>query len=63
MIERLPVIKYCTAMEKKARNFKLLEGYSAETSGGLLMAINPEDRDLFLSMGAWEIGKVVEGSK
>lgn len=30
-------------MEGKVRNFKLFEGLSAETSGGLLLVVNEND--------------------
>lgn len=47
-------------------NFKLREGYSAETSGGLMICIPAEASAAFIreykaidGKDAWEIGKVV----
>jgi selenide,water dikinase len=54
-------------LEKKARDFKLMEGYSAETSGGLLLILPPENVEAFLkkfketSQFGWHIGEVVRG--
>ncbi len=49
-------------------NFKLLEGYSAETSGGLFVALPKENAEAFCAelqeldgAPAWIIGDVVEG--
>lgn len=39
----MPVYKDCLKIEKVVRNFKLLEGLSAETSGGLLICLPPEN--------------------
>jgi selenide,water dikinase len=54
-------------LEKKARDFKLLEGLSAETSGGLFVILPPENVEPFLkefkktSDFGWHIGEVVAG--
>jgi len=42
-IDTLPVIKYTASLDKKVRNFRLVEGFSAETSGGLLICMNKEN--------------------
>lgn len=39
IIHSLPIIKNCLKLDKKVANFKLIEGKSAETSGGLLLAL------------------------
>ena len=50
--------------------FQLLQGYSAETSGGLLLAINKESAPAFIKdikemedCDAWIIGDVTEGPR
>lgn len=43
LLHSLPCIQGVSAIEGLARNFKLFEGYSAETSGGLLVAFNKQD--------------------
>lgn len=66
-IHTLPLIPKTHAINAKV-NFKLLDGFSAETSGGLLVAL-PEDRarafcdDILKEDGfpAWIIGRVVPG--
>ncbi len=50
-------------------NYKLFEGYAAETSGGLLIALEADKVQSFIQdmrkegLNAWEIGDVVEGNK
>lgn len=66
-IHTLPLIPKTHAINAKV-NFKLLDGYSAETSGGLLVAL-PADRaqafcdDMLKEDGfpAWIVGRVVQG--
>lgn len=43
VLNRFPVIKNLIKIEKKAQDFKLMEGYAAETSGGLLICV-PESK-------------------
>ena len=40
VIHTLPIYKNLIKIEHKVQNFRILEGYAAETSGGLLIAIN-----------------------
>jgi selenide,water dikinase len=52
-------------LAKDAPGFKLLLGFSAETSGGLLVCVPPENADAFIadmaanSGPAWRIGEVI----
>ena len=39
VLNKFPVIKNLMKIEKKTQDFKLMEGYAAETSGGLLICI------------------------
>ncbi|KAH9116670.1 hypothetical protein LEN26_000431 [Aphanomyces euteiches] len=69
-LHTLPIIK--DMLEVNAafnNNWRLPQGFSSETSGGLLVCISPENaeaymRDLFELDGqpAWIVGRVVEGS-
>lgn len=70
VLHTLPVIKGLYKLDKtKARNFKFGEGYSAETSGGLLICLEKEKVDDFLeefrSFGedAYIVGEVVRGNR
>lgn len=67
-ITSLPIIAGVHNLDKQARNFRLVEGYSAETSGGLLIVLPADSVSGFLSefsqlenREAWVIGEVVEG--
>lgn len=42
VIDKLPIIANMLEIEGKARHFKIEEGTSAETSGGLLIGISPD---------------------
>jgi len=64
-INKLPVIKKTDLIEREIMNFKLLDGYSAETSGGLMCFLNEnqvEDfqKELEIKHGekSWVIGEV-----
>lgn len=46
-ITHLPLIDGMHEIEKECFNFKLVEGYSAETSGGLLLMIPKENAEAF----------------
>jgi len=54
---------------EKVFNFKLDQGYSAETSGGLFICIDRNDAKKYvddmhkLGEWAWIIGEVVEGNR
>lgn len=69
-IHTLPIIHKMAYMNDKVVNYKLLEGFTAETSGGLLMMIPPEKVDGYLKefrerqgQDAWIIGEVVKGER
>ena len=73
-IHTLPIFARFTEVckqliEKGGRNFKLLQGLSSETSGGLLVCLSAESADKFVeemrSEGgtAWIVGDVVPGTK
>ena len=64
---RHAVIKGMAAVNSKF-NFQLTQGYSAETSGGLLIMIPADKADGFVKEiseidghPAWIVGRVVEG--
>lgn len=70
VINSLPVIAGVAELDKQVVNFKLIEGYSAETSGGLMIVIGRENVSGFLEeflqiegRSAWIIGEVVEGTR
>jgi selenide,water dikinase len=46
-IHSLPIIDGMEIINREVFNFKLLEGFSAETSGGLLIMVPPEKVDIF----------------
>jgi len=70
VLHTLPIIKGMTGIAKTMGNmFQLLQGYSAETSGGLLMSISAEGAKAFAEeilaiegQPAWVIGTVEAGS-
>ena len=66
IIDSLPVLKDIHQLEtEKVTSYKLFDGYAAETSGGLLVALNKDNVDGFMremheaGLDAWKIGKVV----
>ncbi|KII73470.1 Selenide, water dikinase [Thelohanellus kitauei] len=71
-IHTLPLLKYTKEIAEKCEiDFKLIEGYCAETSGGLLICL-PEDKAKNFcekmmredgSDGAWIIGDVLAGDR
>jgi selenide,water dikinase len=69
IINTLPIIHNMDVINNNVMNFKLLDGYSAETSGGLLIMINKDDAEAFqtdmLKLGewCWIIGEVKEGNR
>lgn len=71
ILHKLPIIAGMLAVDAHMPNvFKLKEGYSAETSGGLMVALPADVADAFIAdieamegCPAWIIGKVVAGSK
>mmetsp|Transcript_23475 Transcript_23475/g.24449 ORF Transcript_23475/g.24449 Transcript_23475/m.24449 type:complete len:295 (+) Transcript_23475:215-1099(+) len=62
----LPLIRNTEEINNKVFNFGLIEGNSAETSGGLLLAVSPEDSHKFIeemianNEDAWIVGSVKE---
>jgi len=44
----LPIFGGATWVNDNILNFKLLEGYSAETSGGLMTMVPPENAEAFM---------------
>jgi hypothetical protein len=48
VIEELPIFKDIYKIEGIARNFRMKEGLSAETSGGLLIGFKEEDAIKFM---------------
>ncbi|CAD8071259.1 unnamed protein product [Paramecium primaurelia] len=63
VIDNLPIIRNLYKLDKKARDFRFLEGFAAETSGGLLLATKDPDsflRDYKKLIGewGWVIGRV-----
>jgi len=70
VLHTLPIVRDMEKIDKKIHDFKLLEGFSAETSGGLLIALPAANAEAFCAEieeidgeKAWVIGDVVEGSK
>jgi len=70
LLETIPVFEGLKKYDKLVRNFKLDQGLSAETSGGLLIVIEQEKADEFLKefelmtgKKAWVCGKVIEGTR
>ena len=67
-ITRLPVLRHADAVDAAVGNlFGLLEGRSAETSGGLLVILPAAAADAFVAdiseldgQPAWVVGEVVE---
>jgi len=70
-LHTLPVIKNMVKVSRAVGNmFQLLQGYSAETSGGLLLAIGRENAEAFIKdikeiegCDAWVIGDVESGPR
>ena len=64
-LHTLPCIKNTSAINEHVFNFRLKAGYSAETSGGLMIALPPENADKFIQelqqldgSPSWIIGNV-----
>jgi selenide,water dikinase len=49
VINRLPIYKGLIKIEKKVINFRFLEGYAAETSGGLLICISQDKKQQLIN--------------
>jgi len=69
VLNKLPVLYKTDIIDKNAFNFKLCDGYSAETSGGLLVVIDEKDSENYLKdllnngQWGWIIGNVKEGER
>jgi len=68
VINRLPIIADMIKLDKTVVNFKLKEGFSAETSGGILMCIAKDKANDFIQeyksltgLDTWIVGEVVRG--
>lgn len=66
VLDRLPIIRDMTTVAKFAPGFKLLDGFSAETSGGLLVSFSEADAARFMqdlsaidNCPSWIVGRVV----
>jgi selenide,water dikinase len=69
-IHSLPIIKNMAKVDTKLKMFKLLDGKSSETSGGLFMILPKDNAEKFCEefekidgKKAWIIGEVVKGEK
>jgi selenide,water dikinase len=71
ILETFPIIEQMKTVDDKLNMFKLMKGFSAETSGGLLMALPSEDAAKSFceeiqridGKPAWIVGRVVAGSR
>lgn len=70
LIDKLPIIKHMDKVADVFKFFHLKEGYSAETSGGLLVLLPEENAQDFIDnieeedgWPAWVIGKVVDANQ
>lgn len=71
VLHSVPIIRGMDAIDGKVHDFRLVQGYSAETSGGLLIALpSKEAAEAFIAEieaidgeKAWIIGDVVAGKK
>eukprot|EP00633_Aureoumbra_lagunensis_P001382 CAMPEP_0197292374 /NCGR_PEP_ID=MMETSP0890-20130614/22759_1 /TAXON_ID=44058 ORGANISM="Aureoumbra lagunensis, Strain CCMP1510" /NCGR_SAMPLE_ID=MMETSP0890 /ASSEMBLY_ACC=CAM_ASM_000533 /LENGTH=232 /DNA_ID=CAMNT_0042766203 /DNA_START=411 /DNA_END=1109 /DNA_ORIENTATION=+ len=70
-LQQLPVFKGMLQIDARNPNlFKLAQGFSAETSGGLLISLPSEEaaqqfcaeKDSFLFGGPWIVGSVIQSS-
>jgi selenide,water dikinase len=63
-LTRLPILANALRVDKQRHDFKLIEGFSAETSGGLLVALPQETATQFAEESkGWIVGRVVKGSR
>lgn len=69
IIRRMPIISKMDVIDDKIFTKKLRNGYSAETSGGLLIVLSKEEAEEFCDLmhkeerWAWIIGEVVKGDR
>ena len=69
VINRIPIIADTLKAQEGVFNFKLVEGHSAETSGGLLCVLPADSykdyiKELEETYGqkSWHVGEVVKGT-
>lgn len=68
VINKIPIVPYSNIINDNIIDFGLRKGTCAETSGGLLIAIDPKDSNEYIKEmtkadnWAWEIGSVAKGS-
>jgi selenide,water dikinase len=64
VINRLPIYKHLIHVDKKVVDYKFMEGYTAETSGGLFVCLSSNQHRQFMEelkdkgIDSWEIGYV-----
>jgi len=70
IIDNIPVLDQMTRQIEGMPNFKVLKGFSAETSGGILTMISQSKARDFINEASdvygqevWIVGKVVKGHK
>lgn len=70
-LETLPILQHMVQINTACNNmFKLLDGYSSETSGGLLLCLPAKNASAFIEeleeidgQPAWIVGRVVSGTR
>jgi selenide,water dikinase len=68
-ITKLPIISKMDIIDKNVQNFKLRDGYSPETSGGLMIIIDESDAQKYveemekIDEKCWVIGHVTSGER
>ena len=69
-VEALPIINRMAAIDENVFDFRLLKGRSAETSGGLLIMMPPENANDFMreleqeyGQKSWIVGEVSKGER
>jgi selenide,water dikinase len=70
-LTQLPVISGMLEIDAAiGHNFRLAQGFAAETSGGLLIAMPPEAAEQYIreiqeadGKPAWIVGRVIEGNR
>lgn len=69
IINKIPILFKTDLISENILDFGLLGGYSAETSGGLLILIDENNSDSYIkemiqsNQWCWKIGKLVEGDR
>lgn len=70
VLDALPIIDGCERKITGLHNFNVAGGYSAETSGGILTMMHPQNAREFIKESlteygqtTWIVGQVVKGTK